>query len=59
MLHQCLNKNTPPDEKTHGKISFQSTKSGAGEQFLLQDRRAKADTKAAPFSQTPIIQRLI
>ena len=37
----CEN-NTPPERRTDGKISFQSTKSGAGEQLLLQDCMAKA-----------------
>ena len=31
-----------------------STKSGAGEQFLQLDRRAKALTKGVLFSQTPV-----
>ena len=35
-------KKTLPGKNALGKSSFQSTKSGAGEQFLLQDCRAKA-----------------
>ena len=31
------NKNTPPENDPHLNLSFQSTKSGAGEQFLLPD----------------------
>ena len=40
----------PPEKKTLGKISFQSTKSGAGEQFLLQDCMAKAPIKGVCLS---------
>ena len=40
-------KNPPPKKKTLGQIGFQSTKSGAGEQFLLLGPRAKALTKEA------------
>ena len=35
-------------------ISFQSTQSGAGEQFLLLDCRARACAKRTFFSQTPV-----
>ena len=35
-------KNTPPDKKTGWKISFENTESGAGLQFLLLGRMAKA-----------------
>ena len=38
-------KNTPPGRKTRQKTSFQSVKSGAGEQLLPQDCRAKLVTK--------------
>ena len=38
-------KNTPPENHIRGKISFQSTKSGAGEQFLLLDCKARAFAK--------------
>ena len=34
--------NTPPDKKTPGNISFQSSKSEAGMQFLPLDCTAKA-----------------
>ena len=37
--------NTPPDKKTGWKPSFESTKSGAGLQFLLLGRMAKAHLK--------------
>ena len=50
-------KNTPPEKNTCGKISFQSTKSGAGEQFLLQDCRARACAKGTLFSQTPVARK--
>ena len=30
-------------EKTLGQVGFQSTESGAGEQFLLKDRKAKVE----------------
>ena len=45
--------NTPPEKTTLGDMSFRSTTSGAGEQFLLQDCMAKADVKGVFFSQTP------
>ena len=35
----------PPEKSSHWNIGFQSTKSGAGEQFLLLDCRAMACTK--------------
>ena len=38
-------KNTPPEQKTHGKLRFQNTKSEAGEQFLLLCRKAEALAK--------------
>ena len=37
--------NTPLDKKAGWKIIFQNTKSGAGLQFLLLDRTAKASAK--------------
>ena len=40
--YRCLNKNTPPDKKRGWKISSESTKSGAGLQFPLLGRMAKA-----------------
>ena len=54
MIPVSVNKNTPPENKTLGNISFQSTKSGSGEQFLLQDCRAMADTKGLLVLQTPV-----
>ena len=41
-------KNTPP-EKEYGNTSFKNTTSGAGEQFLLLDFKAKACTKGCLF----------
>ena len=38
-------KNTPPDKRTGWKISFESTKSGAGLQFRFLGRMAKARAK--------------
>ena len=46
-------KNTPPDKKTGWNISFESTKSGAGLQFLLLGRMAKAHGKGVFLLQTP------
>ena len=41
-------KSTPPEKNNrHWIVSFQSTKSGAGEQFLLLDCRARACAKGA------------
>ena len=48
----------PPENTTHCNISFQSTKSGAGEQFLLLDCRARACAKGMFFSQTPVQSKL-
>ena len=48
-------KNTPPEKKTCGKSSFQSTKSGAGEQFLPLDCFAKARAKGFFFTDTGIV----
>ena len=45
---------TPPVRRTQRNVSFQRTNSGAGEQFLLQDCREKADTEGTFFSQTPV-----
>ena len=47
-------KNTPPEKRTLGKIGFRSTKSGAGEQFLPLECKAKACAKAVSFSETPV-----
>ena len=44
----CENK-TPLDNKTGWNISFESTKSGAGLQFLLLGRMAKAHGKGVFF----------
>ena len=38
-------KNIPTENWTRGKTAFRSTESGAGEQFLLLDCRAKARTQ--------------
>ena len=35
-------KKAPPEKKTLGKISLAETESGAGEEVLLSDSRAKA-----------------
>ena len=46
--------NTPPERKAGANTSFQSIKSGAGAQLLLQDCRARAATKGVLFLQTPV-----
>ena len=56
--YRCLWKNTPPEKNTGGKTGFQSTKSGAGEQFLLLDFMAKARIKGVVVSQTPVWKHL-
>ena len=48
-------KHTPLDKKALGKTSFQSTNSGAGEQFLPPDCRAKACQKEFFFSDAGIV----
>ena len=49
-LHtRVCEENTPREKKTCGKIGLQSTKLGAGEQFRLQDCRAKARTTGMCF----------
>ena len=45
-------KDTPPEKSTHWNSSFQNTKSGAGEQFLLLDCRARACAKGLFFFHT-------
>ena len=45
LLPVSVNKSVPPEKNIRGVISIQNTKSGAGEQFLLQDCRAKAGAK--------------
>ena len=47
--HWCLKKNTPPDKKTRGKSSFKTTKSGAGEEFLLLWCKATTRVKGVFF----------
>ena len=55
LLHTGVcEKNIPPDRKTCGKTSLKNTKSGAGEQFLLLDCRAKARQHIYFLSQTPV-----
>ena len=51
-----VTKNTPLDKRTGWKFSFQNTKSGAGLQFLLLDRMAKASAKG---ELTPNVQSKI
>ena len=43
--HRCLQKSTPPEKSTRRNICFQSAKSGAGEQFLLLDCRARTSAQ--------------
>ena len=45
IAYRCLCKNTPPEKRTLGKTSLKSTKSGAGEGFLLLGCMAKATAK--------------
>ena len=45
---------TPPENNTRWNISFQSAKSGAGEQFLLLDCRARACQKECLSNPSPI-----
>ena len=59
LLQVSVNKNTPPEKKTCGKNSFQSTKSEGGYQFLLLDCRARARTKRVFFSQAPVCRQLV
>ena len=47
-------KETPPEKKTCEHISLENTQSGAGEQFLLLDCRARACAKGVLISQTPV-----
>ena len=49
-----MKENTSRENNSHWNIGFQSTKSGAGEQFLLLDCRARACAKGVLFSQTPV-----
>ena len=43
---------TPPEKRTLRKMGFQSTKSGGGEHFLLQDCMTKACVEGIVVSQT-------
>ena len=52
-------KNTPPRKKTSRNIGFRSTKSGAGQQFLLRDCKARAHPKGVFISQTPVCRELL
>ena len=54
VLPVSVNKNTPAKKNTLGKIGFQRTKSGAGEQLLPLDCRAEACRNGVFFSQTPV-----
>ena len=54
--YRSLWKESTPPERTRTNISFQNTKSVAGEQNPLQDCSAKADTKGVLCSQTPVAQ---
>ena len=46
--------NISPEKNARRKIGFGSTKSGAGQQFLLKDCKAMARPKGVCFSQTPV-----
>ena len=46
--------NTPPENETLGKMSLQSTESGAGEQLLPLDSMARARIEGVFISQTPV-----
>ena len=52
-------KNTPPEKKTLGTISLQSTKSGAGEGFLLLGRMANARAKGVFFHRHRYLPQLL
>ena len=45
LIPRSVNKKTPPEKNTLEHISFDNTKSGAGEQFLLLDCRARSCAK--------------
>ena len=49
---------TAPEKKTSEHIHFENAKSGAGEQLLLLDCRARACAKGVFMSQTPIAQHI-
>ena len=42
LIQVSVKESTPPERKTLGKVSFQSTKSGGEEQSLLQDGGSEA-----------------
>ena len=42
---------TPEEKKTREHVCFENTKSGAGEQFLLLDCRARACARVSPWSR--------
>ena len=51
--YRCRSKNTPLETTTPGQFSLNSTKSGAGVQFLLPCCKAKARVKGVFSSETP------
>ena len=51
LLPVSVKNDTPSEKKRRGKTGFQSTKAGAGEQFLLLDCRATARAEGVVFSQ--------
>ena len=53
MLIPVSVKSIPPEKNAHWNISFQITKSGAGQQFLLPGCRGKGSRKGSVCSQTP------
>ena len=56
MIHtDVCTKSTPPEKKTGGKSIIENTRSGAGEQSLLQERRAKAHKRNVWFADTGTI----
>ena len=54
----ALWKNTPLERQASGRMSFQSTESGVGEQFLLLDCMTKVQGQGTVLSQTPIATRV-
>ena len=55
LCHPGVWKNTPPEKTKYGKISFQSVKSVAGEQFLPLACRANARPKGVFFQQQKLL----
>ena len=47
-------KRMSPEKKTLRTVSFQGVKSAVGKQFLLPDRRAKAQVKGVSSSLTQV-----